>query len=145
MYIIMNRKTYSEKHETVRISYPKELNKAFIVCGSKEKFKYPDGGKLVHTLEGDIYQVMNYYACTNEVCELSEKAFNPKPIFDYGDGYFGADVFRLVADESLLFNQKLGQIHHRLITNYQLDISSATIARMCDDILKLKCPKMKGN
>ena len=92
MYIIMNRKTYSENHETVRISYPKELNKACIVCGSKVKFKYPDGGKLVHTLEGDIYQVMIYYACTNEVCELSKKAFNPNPRFDYGDGYFGADV-----------------------------------------------------
>lgn len=142
LYIIMNRKTYSENHETVRISYPKELNKACIVCGSKVKFKYPDGGKLVHTLEGDIYQVMNYYACSDEVCEMSKKAFNPSPRFDYGDGYFGADVFRLVADEFLLFNQKPDQIHHRLITSYQLDISSATIARMCDDILQLKSLKI---
>ena len=138
----MNRMTYSEKHETVRISYPKELNKACIVCGSKVKFKYPDGGKLVHTLEGDIYQVMNYYACMNETCELSKKAFNPSPRFDYGVGYFGADVFRLVADEFLLFNQKPDQIHHRLITTHQLNISSATIARMCDDILKLKSLKI---
>jgi len=138
----MNRKTHSEDYETVRKSYPKELNKACIICGSKVKFKYPDGGKLVHTLEGDIYQVMNYYACTNGACEMSKKAFNPSPRFDYGEGYFGADVFRLVADEFLLFNQKPEQIHHRLITNYQLDISSATIARMCDDILMLKALKI---
>jgi len=138
----MNRKTHSEDYKTVRKSYPKELNKACIICGSKVKFKYPDGGKLVHTLEGDIYQVMNYYACTNEACEMSKKPFNPSPRFDYGDGYFGADVFRLVADEFLLFNQKPDQIHHRLITNYQLDISSATIGRMCDDILMLKSLKI---
>ena len=142
LYIIMNRKTYSENHETVRISYPKELDKACIVCGSIVKFKYPDGGKLVHTLESDIYQVINYYACTNEVCELSKKAFNPSPRFDYGDGYFGADVFRLVADEYLLFSQKPDQIHDRLTEKYQLDISRTTIARMCDDILKLKSLKI---
>ena len=140
--IIMNRNTYSEKYETVRISYPKDLNKACIICGSKVKFKYPDGGKLVHTLEGDIYQVMNYYICANEACEMSKKAFNPSPRFDYGDGYFGADVFRLVADEFLLFNQKPDQIHDRLIVRYHLDISSATIARMCDDILQLKSLKI---
>lgn len=142
LYTIMNRKTYSEKHETVRISYPKELNKACIICGSKVKFKYPDGGKLVHTLEGDIYQVMNYYACTNETCEMSKKAFNPSPRFDYSDGYFGADVFRLVADEFLLFNQKPDQIHDRLNVSYYLNISNATIARMCDDILQLKSLKI---
>ena len=91
----MNRKTYSENHKTVRESYPKELNKACILCESKVKYEYPDGGKLVHTLEGDIYQIMNLYSSTNEECEMSKKAFNPSSIFDYGDGYFGADLFRL--------------------------------------------------
>ncbi|KKK45730.1 MAG: hypothetical protein Lokiarch_07120 [Candidatus Lokiarchaeum sp. GC14_75] len=138
----MNRKTYSEEHKTVRISSPKELNKACIICGSEVKFKYPDGGKLVHTLEGDIYQVMNLYVCTNESCELSSKTFNPSPKFDYSDGYFGADVFRLVADEFLLFSQKPEQIHGRLIKKYQLNISIATITRMCDDILMLKALKI---
>lgn len=138
----MNRETYSEEHETVRISYPKELNNACIVCGSEVKFMYPDGGKLVHTLEGDVYQVVNLYACTNENCVLSKKVFNPSPRFDYGGGYFGADVFRLVADEFLLFNQKPTQIHERLTEKYQLDVSDATIARMCDDILMLKAIKI---
>jgi len=142
IYILMNRKTYSEEHKTVRISYPEELNKACIICGSEVKFKYPDGGKLIHTLECDVYQVMNYYTCTNEGCELSKKAFNPSPRFDYGGGYFGADVFRLVADEFLLFSQKPEQIHGRLIKKYQLNISIATIARMCDDILMLKALKI---
>lgn len=138
----MNRKTYSENHKTVRKSYPKELNKACILCGSKVKYEYPDGGKLVHTLAGDIYQIMNLYSCTNEECEMSKNVFNPSPRFDYGDGYFGADVFRLVADEFLLFSQKPGQIYDRLTTKYQLDISSATIGRMCDDILMLKALKI---
>ncbi len=138
----MNYKTYSDHYKTVRKSYPPELNKACILCESKVKYEYPDGGKLVHTLEGDVYQIMNLYSCTNEECEMNKKAFNPSPRFDYGDGYFGADVFRLVADEFLLFSQKPDQIHDRLTAKYQLNISSATIARMCDDILMLKALKI---
>ena len=59
----MNRKTYSEDYDTIRISYPPGLNNKCITCGNDVSYCYSDNGKLVHTLEGDIYQVVNYYLC----------------------------------------------------------------------------------
>lgn len=134
----MNRPTYSENHETVRIGYPSELNHECSVCGSKVRYQYPDNGKLVHTLEGDVYQVVNLYSCTNENCELNKVVFNPSPRFDYSNRHFGADVFSLIAEEFLLYKQKPDQIHLRLTLKYRLDISIDTVRRISDDILKLK-------
>ena len=134
----MNRPTYSEDHETVRIGYPSELNHECFVCGSKVKYRYPDNGKLVHTLEGDVYQVVNLYSCTNENCELNKVAFNPSPRFDYSNRHFGADVFSLIAEEFLLYKLKPDQIHLRLTLKYRVDISIDTVRPISDDILKLK-------
>ncbi len=90
----MKRETYSEEYKTVRISYPSEWNFTCPSCGEKVKFKYADDGKLVHTLKGPIYQVINLYSCVNLECELNKIAFNPCPRFDYSQRTYGADVFR---------------------------------------------------
>jgi len=102
------------------------------------RYQYPDNGKLVHTLEGDVYQVVNLYSCTNKNCELNKLVFNPSPRFDYSNRYFGADVFSLIAEEFLLYKQKPDQIHLGLTLKYRLDISIDTVHRISDDILKLK-------
>lgn len=102
------------------------------------KYRYPDNGKLVHSLEGDVYQVVNLYSCTNENCELNKVAFNPSPRFDYSNRHFGADVFSLIAEEFLLYKQKPDQIHLRFTLKYRLDISIDTVRRIGDYILKLK-------
>ena len=137
-YSIMNRPTNSEKYRTVRISYPPELELKCTVCGSKVKFLYPDNGKVVHTLEGDVYQVVNLYTCSNKTCAMSEVAFNPSPRFDYSGRHFGADVFSMIAEEFLIFEQKPDQIYKRLTIKYRLSISPDTVRRMCDDVLTLK-------
>ena len=67
----MNRPTNSENYKTVRISFPPELDLKCPVCESEVKFMYPDNGKLVHTLTGDVHQVMNLYSCTKEECAES--------------------------------------------------------------------------
>ena len=141
-YILVNRPTFSEEYETRRIGYPKELDHHCVVCGSKVKYCYPDNGKLVHTLHGDVYQIVNLYTCKNEKCEMSKVAFNPAPRFDYSNRHFGADVFSLISKEFLIFKQKPDQIHLRLRLEYRLDISIDTIRRICDDILKLKALKI---
>lgn len=117
--ILVNRPIYSEDRETVRIGYPSELNHKCSVCGSKVKYRYPDNCKLVHTLESDLYQVVNLYSCTNENCELNKVAFNPSPRFDYSNRRFGADVFSLITEEFLLYKQKPDQIHLRLTHKYR--------------------------
>lgn len=126
----------------MRISYPKELNLKCPVCGNDVKYRYANNGKIVHTLNGDINQVVNLYTCTNQDCILHDKFFNPAPRFDYGDRYYGADVFKFIADEFLIYDLKADQIHKRLIKKYQLNISQDTVSRICDDILKLKSLKI---
>ncbi len=71
-YLFVNRPTFSEEYKTRRIGYPQELGYQCIVCGSKIRYNYPDNGKLVHTLTGDVYQIVNLYTCTNESCESCE-------------------------------------------------------------------------
>ena len=137
-YILMNRKTYSDDYDTVRFSYPPGLDNKCIICGKEVKYCYSDNGKLVHTLEGDIYQVVNYYSCINEECEMSKVAFNPSPRFDYSGRHFGSDVFRFISNEFLVFKQKPDQILLRLKLEHQLDISIDTVRRMYEDVLQLK-------
>ena len=144
-YILMNRPTNSEKYKTVRIGYPPELSQACPICGYEVKYRYPDNGKLVHTLRGDINQVVNLYSCSNKDCVMSKLAFNPGPRYDYGSRHFGADVFNMVAEEFLIFNQKPDQIHQRLTLKHRLSVSPDTISRMCDDVLKLKSMKIDEN
>lgn len=138
----MKYKTNSTDYRTERIGYPINRGKLCILCKSEVKFAYPDDGKIVRTLDGRVYQIVNYFRCTNSICELHEKAFNPAPRFDYSDRHFGADVFKFVADEFLCFEQKPAQIKKRLNKKYEVDISIDTVRRMCDDVLKLKALKI---
>lgn len=138
----MNRPTISEEYKTVRKGYPHELNHECPICENEVKYCYPDNGKLVHTLQGDVYQIINLYSCTNEECVMSKIAFNPCPRFDYSGRHFGADVFNLVAEEFLIFDQKPNQIHKRLTLKHGLSISPDTVSRMSDDVLKLKALKI---
>ena len=70
-YIFVNRPTFSEEYKTKRLEYPQELDYECVVCGNKVKYCYPNNGKLVHTLNGDVYQIVNLYICTNEDCVMS--------------------------------------------------------------------------
>jgi len=138
----MNRKTYSDDYDTIRISYPPGLDNKCIICGNEVFYCYSDNGKLVRTLEGDIYQVVNYYSCTNKDCEMGKIVFNPSPRIDYSGRHFGADVFRYISDEFLLFKQKPDQILLRLKYEHQFEISIDTVRRMYEDVLKLKSLKI---
>jgi len=138
----MKYKTNSDKYETVRLGYPKELDLKCPLCRFDVKFQYANNGKIVHTLCGDIYQIVNLYTCKSEECVFYDKAFNPAPRFDYSNRYYGADVFRLISEEYLIYDLKPDQIYTRLMKKYQLDISVDTINRMCDDILMLKSLKI---
>jgi len=141
----MNRPTNSEEYNTVRIGYPPEFDHECPLCKSEVKYRYPDNGKLVHTLNGDVYQILNLYTCTNKECVMSKVAFNPGPRFDYSQRHFGADVFKLVSEEYLIFDLKPDQIYKRLTLKYGLSISLDTVSRMCDDVLKLKALKIDEN
>jgi hypothetical protein len=134
----MKYPTYSMNHATKRFSWPKGVPRRCPLCGAKIKFVGAGQGKLVHTLEGPINEVRNMYVCRNPVCHLHRHWFNPHPRIEYGGRRFGADVFKLVADEILSFKADPGQIFLRLKKTYGVRISLRTVQRMCDDVINLK-------
>jgi hypothetical protein len=127
---------------TERLSWPDGTPHLCPVCGAPVKFYGSDNGKLVHTLEGIVNQVVNLYACTSLDCRLHVTPFNLHPRFDYGGRRYGADVFRFIAREFLLIEAPPVQIHRRLTLDHQVDISERTVARMCDDVANLKAHRV---
>jgi len=132
----MMHPTFSSKYKTERLSWPKSIPRTCPLCGKHIRFKYSDNGKLVHTRKGTINQVMNLYVCVDPNCPMHSTPFNPAPRFDYGDGYYGADVFRYVADEVLCIKSKPEQFFKHLEAE-GVPISPSTVQRMCDDALNL--------
>lgn len=141
----MKYKTQSEDYETRRIKWPKWLPQKCPFCGAKIQHLYADNGKKVHTLNGIIYQIITYYECTNIQCISLQKPFNPNMRFDYGSREYGADVFRFIAEEFLLYDTPIKNIYKKLVKKYHLKISDRTVARICDDILNLKSYQIDEN
>jgi hypothetical protein len=134
----MKYPTESEDYETHRLTWPTWLPHKCPFCNSAIQHLYADNGKKVHTLDGIIYQIINYYKCTNPQCISLQKPFNPHMRFDYGAREYGADVFRFIAEEFLLYDASISGIFKKLSKKYEVKISERTVARICDDILNLK-------
>jgi hypothetical protein len=77
--------------------------------------------------------------CTNEECKLHDLPFNPSPRFDYSQRRFGKDVLAKIGEYSIQSTTKLNAQHDTEILRreYDLPISSRTVARVKDDILIL--------
>ena len=134
----MKHETESSDFETCRLSWPDTIERVCPICGARIRFYGSDDDKFVHTLEGTIYQIVNLYRCANSRCPLHGWPFNLHPRFDYGQRRYGADVFRLVAEEFLLIRAKPEQVWQRLTLKFHVDISERTVARICDDVANLK-------
>jgi len=141
----MKYPTYSKTHATKRLSWPKGVPRRCPLCGAKIKFVGAGQGKIVHTLEGPVNEVPNMYVCRNAVCPLHRHWFNPHPRIEYGGRHFGADVFKLAADEFLSFKADAGQIYLRLKKTYGVRISLQTVQRMCDNVINLKAFQVDAN
>ncbi len=141
----MRHPTISSDYETIRLKWPSWLPKICPHCQSSIKYRYADNGKLVHTLTGVINQIITYYVCTNENCPYFHQPFCPFPRYDYGERSYGADVFREIAEELLLYRSSIESIYLKLTTRYTLKISKRTVSRICDDILNLKAYQIDQN
>ncbi len=120
----------SPEYTTIYLKWPVNLPKTCPICKAAIKKKYPDNGKIVHTLEGDINQVTYFYACTNTSCSFYDHPFNPRPRFEFGGFYYGKDVLQQVAEYGLGEGFKPKYIHSLLKKTYKLKISESTIRRM---------------
>ncbi|QEE17039.2 hypothetical protein DSAG12_02871 [Promethearchaeum syntrophicum] len=138
LYYIVYSTASSPDYRTHYLCWPESISRACPICKSPIEFAFADNGKKVHTLEGIIHQVVNYYKCSKATCPNSSSYFNPISRFDFGKSYYGKDVLQFIADEVLLLDQTPQQIHKRLKIKYQLKVSLRTVQRIYRDILLIK-------
>lgn len=138
----MYRPSISDSYNTEYLAWPDYISRRCDICETPLKFAHADNGKLIHTLEGDIQQVVYKYTCPNEKCENWKRYLNPAPRYDYDQHYFGKDVLNRVAREIFVFNQNPEQIHLRFTLDYSLDISLRTVQRMYNDCILVKAHKI---
>lgn len=134
----------SSDYRTHYLCWPETISRSCPLCDSPIEYAFADNGKKVHTLDGVIHQVVNYYRCVSDTCQNSATFFNPSRKYDFGKSYYGKDVFQFIADEILLLDQTPQQIHKRLTMKHQLKISLRTVQRFYRDILLLKSNQIDG-
>ena len=80
------------------------------ICGTPVKFAHSDNGKLVHSLDEIIHQVVNYYTCPNSKCENYDRYFNPTTRFDFSQKHWGKEVLDRIARELFVFEHTEGKM-----------------------------------
>ena len=94
----MKHPASSDEYRTVYLKWPSSIPKCCPICHSDVKYKYPDNGKIIYTLEGDVNQITYFYACINITCPFHKKPFNLHPRFEFEGFLFGRDVVQVVAE-----------------------------------------------
>jgi hypothetical protein len=140
----MYRSSESESYTTDYLAWPDTISRRCNICGKILEFAHADNGKLVHTLNGPIHQVVYKYTCPNEKCGNWKKYLNPAPRYDYDFNYYGKDVLQRISREIFVFEQNPNQIHKRLTLDYGLD-SLRTVQRMYNDCIFLKSKSIDKN
>lgn len=130
---------YPSESRKLNINYPEELHGKCLLCGFSVNRKFNTSEKTIYTLEGKIIVRYDLKACTNEDCKLYDVPINPSPSFDYSQRQYGKDVLVKIGTYSIKTTTKLNsqQITDILLEEYDLPISTRTVARMMDDILIL--------
>ena len=116
------------------ITYPKELNRKCISCGSSVEFLYPSGGHEYTDFNGKIKEIRKYYRCTNPDCELHAKPLNPTPLNVLPFKQFSLSIWKWIAQEAKLFKQKPAQICERIHEQFNVGISESTIRNYINEI-----------
>ncbi len=123
----MKHPASSNEYRTVYLKWPSSISKLCPICHSAVKKKYPDNGKIIHTLEGDVNQIVYFYACTNITCTFHQKPFNLHPRFEFDGFLFGRDVVQIVAEMGIKDIIKPDDIKKILKRVYKFEISESTI------------------
>jgi hypothetical protein len=124
--------------EQVRIGWQLNIvDKSCNYCKEELKFAHSTSGKTIYCLDGVYKQFINLYHCADPACKGATEYVNPSPRLDYSGRYYGADVFRTVADFFLRVKLKAEQIH-LLLQGMNLEISLSTVKSMVKDVILLK-------
>ena len=116
------------------ITYPKELDRKCISCGSPVEFLYPSGGHGYMDFHGKIKEIRKFYCCTNPGCQLHTNPLNPTPLDVLPFKQFSLSIWKWIAQEAKLFKQKPAQICERIDEQFNVKISESTIRKYINEI-----------
>ena len=116
------------------ITYPKELGRKCISCGSPIVFLYPSGGHEYTDFQGKIKEVRKFYCCTNPDCKLHAKPLNLSPLNVLPFKQFSLDIWKWIAQEAKLYKQKPALICERIYDQFNVKISESTIRKYFNEI-----------
>ncbi|TES96073.1 MAG: hypothetical protein E3J90_08625, partial [Promethearchaeota archaeon] len=116
------------------ITYPKELDRKCISCGSPVEFLYPSGGHGYTDFQGKIKEIRKFYCCTNPDCELHANPLNPTPLNVLPFKQFSLGIWKWIAQEAKLYKQKPALICERIYDEFDVKISESTIRKYINEI-----------
>jgi len=116
------------------ITYPKNLDRKCISCGSPVGFLYPSGGHGYTDFQGKIKEIRKFYCCTNPDCQLHATPLNPTPLDVLPFKQFSLGIWKWIAQEAKLFKQKPAQICERIHEQFNVKISESTIRNYINEI-----------
>jgi len=116
------------------ITYPKELDRKCISCGSPVEFLYPSGGHGYTDFQGKIKEIRKFYCCTNPDCKLHANPLNPSPLNVLPFKQFSLGIWKWIAQEAKLYKQKPALICERIYDQFNVEISESTIRKYINEI-----------
>jgi len=116
------------------ITYPEELERTCILCGSQVRFCYPSGGHTYAGFFGKVKEIRKFYSCTNPECSLFNKPLNPTPLNVLPFKRYSLAVWKWIAEEAKIYGQKPGQIYERIQGKFGVEISESTIRKYIKEI-----------
>lgn len=119
---------------TQYITYPSHLNRKCICCKERVEFLYPSAGHQYADFHGIFNEIRKCYRCTNPACDLYNLPFNPAPLNVLPFKRFSLGIWKYIAEEAKIFNQKPAQICERLQEKFGLKISEGTVRNYINEI-----------
>ncbi len=116
------------------ITYPKELDRKCISCGSPVEFLYPSGGHGYTDFQGKIKEIRKFYCCMNHDCELHANPLNPTPLSVLPFKQFSLGIWKWIAQEAKVYKQKPALICERIYDQFNVKISESTIRKYINEI-----------
>jgi len=119
---------------TQYITYPSHLRRKCTCCGTRVEFLYPSAGHQYTDFHGVFNEIRKFYQCPNPACDLYGIPFNPAPPNVLPFKRFSLGIWKYIAEEAKIFNQKPAQICERLQEKFGLKISEGTIRNYINEI-----------
>lgn len=115
--------------------YPEDLDKMCTICGKKVNYLYPTAGHSYQDFDGIHNDIIRLYICSNPQCSLFATPYNPINRNVLPCKRYSLAIWKWIGKEALVYNNKPGQIHKRIVEEFGVDISEGTIRNIIKEII----------